>query len=158
MPPLVERIPNLVVMQTFSKAWGLAAIRLGMAFAGQEIIELLNKVKPPYNINQLTQRAALKALADREDTQEKIRRILRGRERLAGSLARFPFVEKVYPSQANFILVKVANPNALYEHLARKGIIVRNRSTVLLCEGSLRITVGTPEENIRLLQALEEYK
>ncbi len=153
----LPEFPNLVVMQTFSKAWGLAAIRLGMAFASTEIISLLNKVKPPYNINKLTQQTALEALQEHSDTQEKIRHILAERQILAAALESLPFVESVYPSNANFILIKVPDPKGLYDYLASHGIIVRNRSNVLLCEGALRITVGTAEENERLVTAMKKY-
>jgi histidinol-phosphate aminotransferase len=149
--------PNLVVMQTFSKAWGLAGIRLGMAFASEEIIGLFNKVKPPYNVNQLTQEKALEALANARQTKAWIQMILEQRAYLENELKSFSFVEQIYPSEANFILVKVNAPLDLYKYLVDRKIIVRNRSKVLLCEGSLRITVGTEEENQRLLEALKEY-
>lgn len=147
---------NLVVMQTFSKAWGLAGIRLGMAFANVEIIELFNKVKPPYNINQLTQEAALKALENREQEQW-VKQILGQRVLLQQYLMGLDYVERIYPSDANFLLVKMQEPVAVYNYLVERGIIVRNRSNVLLCEGCLRITVGTPTENNRLVNALMEY-
>ncbi len=154
---LIERYENLAVLQTFSKAWGMAGIRLGMAFAQAPIIEWLNKVKPPYNINQLTQQAALQALETPEKWAEQVRIILAEREKLAHTLHDLPFVERVFPSDANFILTKVNEPNDLYRHLVAAGIIVRNRSSVILCEGCLRITVGTPEENRQLLEALHQY-
>lgn len=151
---LLEQYDNLVVLQTFSKAWGLAGIRLGMAFASEEIIGLFNKVKPPYNVNQLTQSTALKALEDVTEQTRWVTAILEQRAILRAALEGFSFVEKVYPSDANFLLVKVTDPNLLYQHLVEQKIIVRNRSTVLLCEGCLRITVGLEVENQRLLRSL----
>lgn len=153
----LEEFPNLVVLQTFSKAWGLAGIRLGMAFASEEIIALFNKVKPPYNVNELTQRAALEALADRNKQAEWVRNILLQRTLLTQFLSGLEYVERIYPSDANFLLVKVRDANGLYRYLAEQGIIVRNRSSVPGCEGCLRITVGTPQENERLLEALVAY-
>lgn len=148
--------PNLVVMQTFSKAWGLAGIRLGMAFADTGIIELFNKVKPPYNVNQLTQKAALEALQNQPRYAGWVATILQQRTLLQDRLANLPFVEHIYPTDANFLLVKVSDPDGLYQYLIDRKIIVRNRSRVHLCAGCLRITVGRPEENERLLKALEE--
>lgn len=155
--PLIGQYENLVVLQTFSKAWGLAGIRLGMAFAQTQAIEWFNKVKPPYNINQLTQQAALHALQSPEKFAGQVQTLLAEREQLAGALSALPFVERVYPSDANFILAKVNEPNDLYRHLVSAGIIVRNRSGVILCEGCLRITVGTPGENRQLIDALNQY-
>jgi len=144
-------------MQTFSKAWGLAGIRLGMAFAGKEIIDVLNKVKPPYNVNRLTQNAALKALQSRDRFKRERNGILHERNILGRGLQELSFVEKVYPSDANFLLVKVKAAQELYDFLKEKGIIVRNRSKVVLCEGCLRITIGTEEQNLELLKSLKEY-
>ena len=149
--------PNLVVMQTFSKAWGLAALRLGVNFASTAIIDVLNKIKPPYNINQATQELALKALDNLEDVNAMIRETVREREALVRELVQLPMVQKIYPSDANFVLVKIDNATAVYNYLKEKGIIVRNRSSVILCEDSLRITVGTPEQDKQLLQTLKEY-
>lgn len=147
--------PNLVVLQTFSKAYGMAGLRVGLAFAGAYIIDLMNRVKYPYNLSQATQELALKAL---ETTPEaNIREIVAERSRLTKALPEYSFVQKVYPSDANFLLVKVDNADALYEVLLRGGIIVRNRSRVPGCSGCLRITVGTPAENDRLLQILCSY-
>ncbi len=154
---LLHNHPNVVVMQTFSKAWGLAGIRLGMAFASKHVIDFLNKVKPPYNVNQLTQNAALEALGNIDETQKRTEEILVQRKILRQNLTAFLFVQHIYPSDANFLLVKVETPDALYDFLIQKKIIVRNRSKVLLCEGCLRITVGTPEENEKLLKALASY-
>lgn len=154
---LLSEFSNLIVLQTFSKAWGMAGIRLGMAFASAEIIHLFNKVKPPYNINQLTQQIALEALVtSQDDYQKMLSTLLSERDRLVKSLNELKFVEKIYPSDANFILVKMDDPNGTYRYLVEEGIIVRNRNTVHLCEGSLRITVGRPEENDALLNALNK--
>lgn len=149
--------PNLVVMQTFSKAWGLAALRLGMNFASTEIIDILNKIKPPYNINQATQELALKALDHLEDVNTMIKDTVREREALVKSLVDLPSVQKVYPSDANFVLAKMDAATSIYNYLKEKGIIVRNRSNVILCEDCLRITVGTPKENEQLIEALKNY-
>lgn len=149
--------PNLVVMQTFSKAWGLAALRLGMIFASREIVAVLNKIKPPYNINQATQELALKALDNLQDVNAMITETITLREELVKDLANTPCVEKIHPSDANFLLVKVSDANAIYAYLRDKGIIVRNRNNVLLCEGCLRITVGTERENKELLTALRSF-
>ncbi len=153
---LLDEFPNLVVMQTFSKAWGLAGIRLGMAFASEDIIHYFNKVKPPYNINQLTQTTALEALQNKVQQEQMVQTIIGQRALLQQYLISLGFVERIYPSDANFILVKVKDPKNTYQYLVEQGIIVRDRSNVALCEGCLRITVGTPEENERLVQALAE--
>jgi histidinol-phosphate aminotransferase len=150
--------PNLVVLQTLSKAWGLAGLRVGMAFASEEIIEVMNKVKPPYNINEASQELALKALENVEQVNAWIKETLLQRDKLVLRLKNFDFVVDIYPSDANFILVKTTGPKAIYNFLVDKGIIVRDRSKVDLCEGCLRITVGTPAENDILLDALKEYK
>lgn len=149
---------NLVVLQTLSKAWGLAALRVGMAFASEEIIEVFNKIKPPYNINQASQELALSALERVEEVNSWIRETVDQREKLSAALLQLEIVNYVYPSDANFILVKTTAPRAIYTYLVEKGIIVRDRSKVELCEGCLRITVGTPEENTALLQALTTFK
>ena len=149
--------PNLVVMQTFSKAWGLAALRLGMNFASIEIIDILNKIKPPYNINQATQELALQALDHLDDVNTMIKETVKGREELVKDLVQLPSVQKVYPSDANFVLAKMTEATSIYNYLKEKGIIVRNRSNVILCEDCLRITVGTPKENRQLLDALKNY-
>ena len=152
----IGTFPNLIVMQTFSKAWGLAGIRLGMAFASKEIIDLMNKVKPPYNINQLTQQAALVALKNAEKKNEQVAEILEQRVKMAEILRGLDVVEKVYPSDANFLLVKVRQANGLYNYLLKKEIVVRNRHTVVLCEDCLRITIGIPDENAKLVKALKD--
>jgi histidinol-phosphate aminotransferase len=155
--PELQEYPNLVILQTFSKAWGLAALRLGMLFASAEIITVLNKIKPPYNINQATQELALKALDHLEDVNVMIKTLVEEREKLAQQLFQIPIVQHIFPSDANFILVKVVDAVGIYEYLKKKGIIVRNRSNVILCEGCLRITIGTPEQNAELLQELKQY-
>ncbi len=149
--------PNLVVLQTLSKAWGLAALRVGMAFSSAEIIGLMNKVKPPYNINQASQDLVLKALDEVEQVNEMIRVLVQERQRLEKELPGLPVVQKVFPSDANFLLVKVADARRVYEYLLNKGIVVRDRSSVVLCEDSLRITIGTEAENTELLDALKQF-
>ena len=152
--PLLNKYPNLVVLQTFSKAWGLAGLRLGMAFASEPVIAVLNKIKYPYNISVLTQLTALKSLStDLKDKQVEI--IKHERNNLIEQLTGIPGVIKIYPSDANFLLVKCTDAQSMYNHLLNRGIIVRDRSTVALCAGCLRITVGTPEENTKLIEALK---
>ncbi|MET3114031.1 histidinol-phosphate aminotransferase [Pedobacter sp. CG_S7] len=146
---------NLVILQTFSKAWGLAALRLGMAFSARPVIDILNKVKPPYNINQATQDLALDALKNVDQVNEWIKTTVQERDLLSIALATLPLVKKVYPSDANFILIAVENAAQTYGALVEQGIIIRDRSKVTLCEGCLRITIGTPTENKTLLQALK---
>lgn len=150
--------PNLVVLQTLSKAWGLAALRIGMAFASEEIIEVFNKVKPPYNISEASQQLVLKALDNVEQVNSWIKEIILERDKLVLSLKDFNFVLDIYPSDANFILVKTTDANGIYNFLVEKGIIVRNRTKVELCEGSLRITVGTPQENQKLIETLKSFQ
>lgn len=150
--------PNMVVLQTMSKAWGLAGLRVGMAFASTEIMDVFNKIKPPYNVGQATQDIVLQALDQVKDVNEMIRILVKEREVLAASLLELHQVELVYPSDANFLLVKVKAARQLYEHLLTKGIVVRDRSNVQLCEGCLRITVGTPEENIALLNSVKGFE
>jgi histidinol-phosphate aminotransferase len=149
--------PNLVVMQTLSKAWGLAGLRLGMAFASEAIIDIYNKVKPPYNINQSTQELVLKALDEVAQVNDMIKLIVQMRGELIKALEKLPMVQKVYPSDANFLLVKVTDAGATYNYLLDKGIVVRDRSRVELCEGCLRITVGTEKENADLIKNLEAF-
>lgn len=150
--------PNLVILQTFSKAWGLAALRLGMAFAGRPTIDILNKVKPPYNINQATQDLALAALQNINQVNEWIKLTVEERDKLSTDLLTIPVVKKVYPSDANFILAEVTDATGIYDFLVNQGIIVRDRSKVTLCEGCLRISIGTPAENQTLLTALKNYQ
>lgn len=149
---------NLVVLQTLSKAWGLAGLRLGMAFASEEIIEVMNKVKPPYNVNEASQQLAMQALANIEQVNAWIKETLFERDRLVLGLKDFDFVVDIYPSDANFILVKTTDARGIYNFLVQKGIIVRDRSKVDLCQGCLRITVGTPQENNLLLDTLQNFK
>lgn len=154
---LLAAFPNLVVLQTFSKAWGLAALRLGIAYAGRDIIAILNKIKPPYNISLHTQETAQKAMEKLAEKEVMVKEIIEQRNIMADDLMKIAAVEKVYPSDANFLLVKVNNARALYDFLLGKKIIVRDRSKVTLCEECLRITIGTAEENRLLLGALNAY-
>ncbi|WP_299708604.1 histidinol-phosphate transaminase [uncultured Pontibacter sp.] len=154
----LSEYPNLVVLQTFSKAWGMAGLRLGMAFASDEIIALLDKIKPPYNINEATQVLALKALEQTEQLAYMIEEIVQEREMLVQALPSLDAVEKVYPSDANFLLVKVKDANGMYKYLLDQGIVVRNRSSLPGCEGCLRISIGTVEENQQLFQAMQSFK
>lgn len=155
---LLDKYPRLVVLQTFSKAWGLAGIRLGMAFANSEIIQLLNKIKPPYNINQLTQTAALEALDNINEKEANIQSTLQQRDFLEQTLIKLDFVKKIYPSDANFLLVKMNKPRKICDFLLKNNIIVRDRSTVIGCVDCLRFTVGTPVENERLITTLKNFK
>lgn len=160
LPPFreaLERYPNLVVLNTFSKAWGCAAIRLGMAFASPEIIALYNKVKYPYNVNELTQEEALKQLDKQRNLQTWLTSIKTERNNMLHAFAQLPLCREVYPSNANFFLAKVVDADAIYRYLVDKGIIVRNRNNVALCGNCLRITVGTVEENAALLSALIDF-
>lgn len=154
----VADVPNLVVLQTFSKAWALAGIRLGIAIADPEVTRYMSMVKYPYNINMLTQQFALEALENKVQVQEWIALILEERGHLERRLNQFSFVEKVYPSDANFLLVQVSKPKKVYNYLVEKKIIVRDRSNIRLCDGSLRITVGTEAENLVLTDALTQYQ
>lgn len=152
----LDLYPNLFVMQTLSKAWGLAGIRLGMGFGNAELISVLHKIKPPYNINTLTQEKALERLGELDKKNEEVDRILYERESLQKGLEKLPTVEKVYPSEANFLLVKLPFAAEIYHLLTEEGIIVRNRAKVKLCTDCLRITIGTNEENIKLLSTMEK--
>jgi len=151
---LVNNYPNLILMQTFSKAFGLAGVRVGMSFASQDIIQYFNKLKPPYNISTINQKAALNKLGKIEQYKSQVITIKSEREKLAGILVKMKFVEKVYPSDANFLLVKVKNASYIYNELIKKNIVIRNRSSVV--ENCLRITVGKISENKILLKALKE--
>lgn len=148
--------PNLVILQTFSKAWGSAGIRLGMAFSSPQVISVLNKIKYPYNINKLTQERALQILENSAQVKEWVAVLLRERNRMAEIIKNLPSVKKLYPSDANFLLLRVNDANAAYAYLVSRGVIVRNRNTVSLCQGCLRVTVGTPEENNVFIEALNE--
>jgi len=154
--PLLETYPNLVVLQTLSKAWGLAAIRLGMCFASEELIAILNKIKPPYNISILSQQTALEELHFEVRKNRWVSEIISEREKLKEGLSKIDSVKKVYPSDANFLLVKITNARSVYEALVKKGIIVRDRSNVILCDDCLRITMGTQQENQILLNELKQ--
>ncbi len=157
--PRLQDYPNLVVLQTFSKAVGLAGIRLGMAFGHPDVVAVLNKIKFPYNLNRLTMQVALDALQSPEATlQPAIRQIIQERNRLANALERLPIVQRVYPSRTNFLLVQFESAREVFQYLQQRGIIVRDRSNLPRCEGCLRITVGTPEENDQLIHALQEQR
>ncbi|MBQ9651771.1 MAG: histidinol-phosphate transaminase [Prevotella sp.] len=152
----VGRYPNLIVLNTLSKAWGCAAIRLGIAFANPRLIEIFNKVKYPYNVNLLTQQKAIEML-DPYTVEKWLTLILQERGRLISAIRELPICEKVYPTDANFFLVKVTDAQKIYDYLVEKGIIVRNRSKVSLCQNCLRITIGSKSENAELLSALRQY-
>ncbi|MBT8271550.1 MAG: histidinol-phosphate transaminase [Flavobacteriaceae bacterium] len=154
----IHRFPNLIVTQTLSKAFGLAGIRLGLCFASAFIIETLHKIKPPYNVNALTQQQAITALLDREKLNSEINLILQQRERLANALKNIKIVEHVFPSDSNFLLVKVDDARSRYEQLIELGIVVRDRSNLFGCENCLRFTIGTTDENKALIKALNELK
>lgn len=156
--PELLNYPNLVVMQTLSKAWGMAGLRIGMAFASQAIIDIFNKVKPPYNINTVSQRLALGALDNIFQVNEWTQQIVAERNKLTEELSKLSFVIKVYPSETNFLLVKTTNAKVIYNYLVNNTIITRDRSSVTLCEGCLRITVGTVSENKLLVDCLKEFR
>jgi len=156
--PELLNYPNLVILQTLSKAWGLAGLRIGMAFASEPIIDIFNKIKPPYNINAVSQKLAIEALNNIDQINNWIKEIVEERDKLIIELQNNSFVQKVYPSDANFILVKTNDPQNIYNYLVSKKVIVRDRSSVELCEGCLRITIGTKEENKNLLSLLNAYK
>jgi histidinol-phosphate aminotransferase len=149
--------PNLIVMQTLSKAWGLAALRLGLCYASMDIIDLFNKVKPPYNINEASQQLGLEALQDTTTVNEWIKQVVAEKQLLEQVLQQLSFVEKIYPSDANFILVKVTDANTLYDYLSAHEVIVRNRNKDVNCKNCLRITIGTTEENKILINLLKDY-
>ncbi|MDB5224137.1 MAG: histidinol-phosphate aminotransferase [Chitinophagaceae bacterium] len=153
----LTKYKNLIVMQTLSKAWGLASLRLGLAFASLEIIELFNKVKPPYNINKASQQLAVEALQNTEQVDEWVQQIVAQRELLAKELSNFSFVKRIFESDANFLLLKVEDAANLYNYLAANKIIVRNRSKEVFCDNCLRITIGTPDEDQLLLKVLKNY-
>ena len=150
-------LPNLVILQTLSKAWGLAGLRLGMAFAGEPVINYLNKVKYPYNINTATQQLAIEALNNISSVNNWTKTTVEQKEWLKDELLKLSFTLTVYPSDANFILVKMTAARKIYEYLSEKGIVVRDRSTVILCDDCLRITIGIPEENKQLINVLKAY-
>jgi histidinol-phosphate aminotransferase len=154
----LENYPNLLVMQTFSKAWGLASLRMGMAFASEEIIRILNLIKPPYNISGLTQQKVLDSLEKVGEIENLVKNVLIERAFLEESLDKLHFVLHIFPSHANFLLVRMHEARKVYDYLIHDMIIVRDRSKVVLCEDCLRISVGTREENEQLIQALENYE
>ncbi|TBW29310.1 histidinol-phosphate transaminase [Gramella sp. KN1008] len=154
----LQQYPNLIVTQTFSKAYGMAGIRLGILYASEEIIKILNRIKPPYNVNQLTQNEALDRLRNLKEVNTQVSDILKEKRTLVKELVEVNFISKVYKSDANFLLIEVDNANIRYEQLIDKGIVVRNRSNQPLCENCLRITVGTQKENTELINALKEIE
>lgn len=153
----LDEYPNLVITQTLSKAYGLAGIRLGICYASAAIISVLNKIKPPYNVNELTQKRALERLKDREKIKSEIKSIIAQREELLKVLLDVKFVKKIYPTEANFILIKVDDANKRYNELIAQGIVIRNRTTQPLCHNCLRLTIGTEIENTKLIEALKNY-
>jgi len=153
----LDKHPNLIVLNTMSKAWGLAAIRLGMAFASKEIIDLFNKVKYPYNVNLLTQKQALETIKDRFEIEKWVKMLLEERTRLMEAFRLLPICKQVYPSDANFFLARMTNAQAIYDYLVDRGVIVRNRTRIQLCNNCLRITIGTRSENNELMSALRQY-
>ena len=153
MLSVLEKHANLIVLQTFSKAWGMAGLRLGMAFAAPEVAELFARVKYPYNVNAPTQIEVMRRIEKSVDAE--VKEICSQRAMMLAALAELPVVERVYPTDANFVLIKVADPNAVYDYLVSKGVIVRNRNRIRGCEGCLRITIGTPEENALVLMLLK---
>lgn len=158
-PSFIEKLsayPNLIILQTFSKAWGMAALRLGMAFCSPEILSILNKIKAPYNLSGLTQRTVLESLENKEELDEMVNEILLNKTELKGLLTELSIVKKIHPSDANFLLVEIDNAYEYYQRLIEKKVIVRDRSKVVLCDNCLRITVGTKYENFKLVQALKE--
>ncbi|MFV8372016.1 histidinol-phosphate transaminase [Flavobacterium sp. LB2P74] len=152
----LDEYPNLVITQTLSKAYGLAGIRLGICYASAEVISVLNKIKPPYNVNELTQKRALDRLDDSEKIKSEIESIIAQREKLLKVVLDVNFVKIIYPTEANFILIKVDNANKRYNELIAKGIVIRNRTTQPLCDNCLRLTVGTAQENMKLIEVLKQ--
>ena len=154
----LSKYPNLIVTQTLSKAYGLAGIRLGICYASSEIIAILNKIKPPYNVNELTQQRALKRLLDKKNVLKEIDSIIKEKNKLLKVLLQVKYINIIYPSEANFVLVKVDDATKRYNQLIEKGIVIRNRTSQPLCENTLRLTIGTPKENELLIQALKELE
>ncbi|MCX2837336.1 histidinol-phosphate transaminase [Salinimicrobium sp. MT39] len=154
----LEEFPNLVITQTLSKAYGLAGIRLGICYASEEIIGILNKIKPPYNVNELTQKRAHDRLSRPEEVSREVEAILQERESLRTNLSKMAFVKDIFPSDANFLLARVDDAAGKYEQLLKAGVVVRNRSNQELCENTLRFTVGTPEENRELIKKLTQLE
>ncbi|MGE0588649.1 MAG: histidinol-phosphate transaminase [Cyclobacteriaceae bacterium] len=154
---LLSKHTNLVVLQTLSKAWGLAGLRIGIALASEEIVTLINKVKPPYNVNSASAQLALNSLQNAEQKNEIVRKLVDERMRMESALKAFSFVQKVFPSEANFLLVQMKNARECYAYLLNHGIVVRDRSNVVRCENCLRMTIGTPDQNNKLLEALKRF-
>lgn len=154
---LLDKYPNLVILQTLSKAWGLAGLRIGIGFASKEIVSFINKIKPPYNISSASAQGALQAIVNTKNKNEFVQTLIKERERMELAINNFPFVQRVFPSQANFLLVRMDNARNCYAHLLEYGIVVRDRSNVILCEDCLRITIGTPSQNVKLLEALKRF-
>ena len=154
--PVLNHFPNLVILQTFSKAWGMAGLRLGMAFAAEPIIEILSRIKYPYNLSILAQEKGLELLSNEQKKADWVAEILQERGKVIKNLLKYPFVVKVYPTDSNFVLVKTHDPRGIYQYLVEEKIIVRDRSSISLCEGCLRISIGSPEENATLIEALNE--
>ncbi|WP_298367369.1 histidinol-phosphate transaminase [uncultured Lutibacter sp.] len=152
----LNEFPNLIITQTLSKAYGMAGIRLGICYASSEIISILNKIKPPYNVNKLTQKKALKRLLNIGDVKAEIKKILKERSRLIKKLEDVEYVEEIYKTDANFVLIKVDDANKRYAQLVEKGIVIRNRTTQPLCDNTLRLTVGTKKETKLLIKALKD--
>ncbi|PRZ23393.1 histidinol-phosphate transaminase [Flavobacterium granuli] len=150
----LDEYPNLIITQTLSKAYGLAGIRLGICYASSQVISVLNKIKPPYNVNELTQKRAIERLNQKDKSEQEINSIIAQREDLLKVLDQVKFVSKIYPTEANFVLIKVDDANKRYDQLIAKGIVIRNRTTQPLCENTLRLTIGTAEENKKLIDAL----
>lgn len=148
---------NLIILQTFSKAWGMAGLRVGVAYASEYLVGLLDKIKPPYNINQVSQQEILRALDNFQEMKERVNKLIASRESLSNRLSSMSLVDEVFPSDANFLLVRFQRSDELFRYLLDKGIIVRDRSRQLHCEGCLRLTVGTPQENVLLLEAIESF-
>ncbi len=155
--PELDKFPNVMVLQTFSKAWGLAALRLGMAFGNEELISLLNKIKYPYNINGLTQKQLIENIGNVEFVKNSVKTLNQNRADMIVELEKLPIVQKIYPSDANFLLVKFSEAKKIFDYLIEQKTIVRDRSKVILCDNSLRISIGTAEENYHLMELLKKY-
>jgi histidinol-phosphate aminotransferase len=156
--PELDKFQNVMVLQTFSKAWGLASLRLGMAFGNEDLIKLLNKIKYPYNINGLTQKALLENIGNIDFVKDSVKTLNENREVLISELEKLTIVTQIFPSDANFLLVKFTEAKKIFDYLIEQKLIVRDRSKVILCEDSLRISVGTEEENVHLINLLKQYK
>lgn len=156
--PLLSQYPNLIILQTFSKAWGMAGMRLGMAFASPSIVQVYNHIKYPYNVNMLTQERALELLESEQDKDNWVGVLLKEKDEMIIRLNEYLFVDKIYPSDANYLLVKTKNPKDIYNFLIDEGVVVRDRSTVALCEGCLRLTIGSEHGNLALYKGLDKYQ